>query len=363
LDTIATPTTKTTTTTTIGTTDTTDTTANTTATATADLDWLQLTNNVFQYLEDHGLDGLMKHTDGSNDQDRICFAKKEREVLREIAVADERFYRQLRSIFRYNDRIRAFVEEHEFAHRIVVGVHVRTGNGEKTDFELKKRKINQQDTVLKQMAGTIHKLIESIARARPSPRVVIAPLVFVATDEESVVNVLAGPLEELGAEVIHFPQEYMESGRGVTYAKSDFASDDECLEGWISQVIDSMLLGMADAIVAARYSSFTQSLPLMTLFSDSIRAQQKDGWRQGIQQRNIFRSSEKGANHRDDDPRFANRLFCEADGSGVSMKCFDDYVDWALNDKPLVVGSDFSLGRVRYQIEIRATCVSHNDDA
>eukprot|EP00536_Pseudo-nitzschia_multiseries_P016369 jgi/Psemu1/45932/gm1.45932_g len=334
--------------------------------------------------------GLEKHNNGAPGQLTSCTKKKTRRELRAIAVSDERFYRQLRSTFRFNDRIKSFVKTHKFAKRIVVGVHVRAGNGERGDFQIKKRGIQNPDVFYKNMVDTIRLLIGKMQQAaaaavaaaaveattptaqqQQQQKLLEPPLVFVATDDPAVLDVLTKLLREDSnnnnntidggvatvVEVVSFPQTHMETGKGVTFKKQEFESNEQCRENWISQIVDSLILGMADALVCARYSSFTQSMPLMTLFSDSIRAQNEhNAWRGAPDERRDeyadYDYNNNDENNENNSPRFANRLLCDSDKDGGAMKCFDDYVDWIQNRNMMYVGRGrFSLGDTRYNIE------------
>eukprot|EP00536_Pseudo-nitzschia_multiseries_P017694 jgi/Psemu1/52083/gm1.52083_g len=335
----------------------------------AELTTIQVNTFMDEYHKNHSNRlRFKKHLNGDPNQRPRCIQKKTRREIQWHAVTDERFYRQLRSTFRFNDRIRSFVARHRFAERIVVGVHVRTGNGETGDFEKKRRGIAKQEVFYKNMVNALHQLVGKMQAARlPSASETgreatpPGPLVFVATDDPEVVDVLSELLGKFGVEAVSFPQVHMEGGKGVTYRNNDFESDEQCQENWISQVIDSMILGMSDALVTARYSSFTQSQPLMALFSDSIRAQHKNGWRGNPDERRVKHAANFEYSYDGPDmsgSRFANRLFCNSDEEGHGMKCFDDYVDWLQDRNIIYVGQRYRLHSGRFKFEIVADCSS-----
>ena len=61
----------------------------------------------------------------------------QRELFVDRAISDQRFYRQLRALFRFNNRIKLFIDKHKFSERIVLGFHILSGNGEAGDFKRK----------------------------------------------------------------------------------------------------------------------------------------------------------------------------------------------------------------------------------
>ena len=113
-----------------------------------------------------------------------------------------------------------------------------------------------------------------------------------------------------------------------------------CHATWAAQFMDAALLGVADAVVAGRYSSFTQSLPLVTLLADSIRRHAgnlsrmgSDGGDDDVSQRrdlsewpeDVVRSATERRESRE---LYQNRIFCESNTLGDKLVCYDDYFDW-----------------------------------
>lgn len=271
----------------------------------------------------------------------------ERQVVVDKAISDERFYRQLRSLFRFNDRVESFAEKNRFSERIVVGFHLRTGNGEIGDFTDKNRGIESLDAFLIRVVETTHTLIRNIEAATKNDYV-LPPLIFVASDSHSTTEKLANVTRKYNIETVAIPQPRLKEGAGVTY-NANFDTDTTCLESWISQFMDASLLGAADVLVAPRYSSFSQALPLVTVLSGSIvNAGRK-------QQENIK------SNISDDSDRFTNRLFCEVTRYGDGMRCYDDYIDWTFAENEIfmpnqTIWNEESERSVAYGKQVKMLC-------
>eukprot|EP00536_Pseudo-nitzschia_multiseries_P011191 jgi/Psemu1/28122/gm1.28122_g len=292
-----------------------------------------------------------------------------REIVLNNAISDLKFYEQLRSLFRFNDKIEYFAQKmHRFSERITVGIHIRTGNGEKGDFQKKKRGFEDLDQWLVNMVELIHQLslrIESAAVAKANatdghdyehPHE-LRPLIFVATDDPSAVEKIAAAANPLNISAVAFPQLRLGNGTGVTY-NAKFDSSNNCLASWASQFIDASLLGATDVMIAGRYSSFSQSLPLTSIFSDSIVAAAAAATKKQTGGNVIANTTSAAKNA----SRFANRMFCEANHPGDGMRCYDDYVDWATNENMIYftsAGQDWNSNRplkVFHRKEIYLPC-------
>lgn len=301
------------------------------------------------------------------------------------AKSDEFFYRQLRSLFRFNDQVRAFSEKHRFSDRIVLGLHIRAGNGETGDFMDKKRGILDIDVWLVHAVKTIHQLTIQIQLAyerRDSDSKTImkqldlslSPLIFLATDDPSLVNKLADATRSYNISTVAYPQRRMDQGKGVSFyhkwkqedmtdnsktngsthnnTKNDTNrnnnNDDDgndnttaCHESWMNQFIDATLLGSADVVVAAKYSSFSQAVPLLTVLAESIISHSYHSTLP-LPSKNIKEKKKTSNSNADTNAasnRFAHRLFCEMNDMGVAMRCYDDYFDWVYVENPLTVMS------------------------
>lgn len=199
---------------------------------------------------------------------------------------DYRYYSSLRNRFRGKQRVDSFRAQHFTGDRTIIGLHIRAGNGETGDFEKKKRGIVNVDRWLSSVLQHI--------RSRNWTR----PTLFVATDTLSMIH----RLQQLGDfPVLQYNQSRINEGSGILFgAQGNVQSDGVyCLEDWENAFADMMLLTHADVVIAARPSSFTQSLPLSMV---------------------LGRSKEK---------RFAKEsAFCELTPSAERMKCYEDMQTW-----------------------------------
>jgi len=306
------------------------------------------------------------HRNGPPHYGRSCFKNQKEQQALDHAISDDLFYRQLTGSFRFHDRIQAFANEHRFSERLVLGIHVRAGNGETGDFEKKKRGIRDLDSWVTTVAETMDRLVQTIQSAQrnndnnnnnnndhgstsfssSTRSSSLPPLLFVATDDGSVIGKLADATRRSNIEVVSLPQQRMKPGSGVNYNAR--VEQDACFENWFSQIADAILLGAVDVVVAARYSSFTQSLPLVSVLSGSIRdrKQQRNQHhqQQQQQQQETPAADATTATTNDDDndddtttTRFAHRLFCESSQDGHGLQCYDDYVDWMMGRNQLYV--------------------------
>jgi len=239
-------------------------------------------------------------------------------LLLEKAISDEQFYRQLRTLFRFNDRVRGFTEQHSFSERLVFGVHIRAGNGETGDFAWKRRGFYDIDAWIANTTISLTRLASKMGVHRSHS---LPPLVFVATDDQSVIGKLANSFKPYGFSTVSFPQHRFEDVDIGFLNKTTFTNN-TCHNSWVAQFIDMILLGASDAVIAGRYSSFTQALPLITVLSDSITTKPPDY---------ILDHQNTTANahaREDDDEKYSHRLFCESSILGDKLDCFDDYFEW-----------------------------------
>ena len=259
----------------------------------------------------------------------------------EKTVSDEQFYRQLFGVFRFRNTVQRFVERHAFAERRVLGIHVRAGNGE--DFKDQKRGFHRGfrdlDLWIRNVADSIQRLVQDMQGNRTSPAPEkLPPLLFVATDDHEVLDKLANATSALGFETLGFPQHRLEHGKGVTFTSTDKST---CHATWVAQFTDAALLGVADAVVAGRYSSFTQSLPLVNLLADSIRrhASNLSGTGSGSGGKDDASKTrdlsdwpkdvvQSATERRESGELYQNRIFCESNTRGDELFCYDDYFDW-----------------------------------
>ena len=328
---------------------------------------LEMFSNLENFEKLVGPGGIKFHHNSAPEYRKSCVLKQTREQLLDQGILEDRFYRQLKGSFRFNDRVRAFAEEHRFSERLVLGIHIRAGNGEKGDFVNKKRGIEDIDSWVVEMAGTIDQLIRKIQSAQQdkvknnntssyvSSSTLLSssslpPLLFVATDDGSVVGKMANATKSYNIKAVSLPQLRMETGSGVSY--NGFKDEEkQCKENWFSQITDAILLGAADVVIAARYSGFTQSLPLVSVLSGSIRERKRkrangeDGTVMDMNKDNTNNNMGSFDDHDTVDEnktstRFSRRLFCEGSWYGNGMQCYDDYMDWMMFKNQLFLPSE-----------------------
>jgi hypothetical protein len=100
--------------------------------------------------------------------------------------------------------------------------------------------------------------------------------------------------------VIEMDQGRPQPGMGVFFGQSGHhvQAGEVCLAGWESAFTDMMLLSHADVVVAARPSSFTQSLPMSLVLST---------------------------------PKLERKVigsFCEVNPMATAVRCYEDLIDW-----------------------------------
>lgn len=262
---------------------------------------------------------------------------KKPSLLYEKAISDEQLFRQLRTLFRFNDRVRAFTKEHSFSERLVFGIHVRHGNGETGDFMSKERGFHDIDSWIEQTAQSLRRLANKITMASNRSLSKLPPLLFVATDRIDVVEKLANATKPYGFSTVSFPQNRPNEGTGVSYIQ--VGKGPTCQESWVAQFIDAILLGVSDVMVAGRYSSFSQAIPLYAVLADSIKNWDRPpgfdpGNRTTYNWPNTSRNEHKSVV---DETFYSHRLFCESNVSGDKLNCYDDYFEWLWSDTGSII--------------------------
>lgn len=231
--------------------------------------------------------------------------------------SDQVFYTGLRERFRtrHGDVIDTFRRAYKFnsaaPHRLVMGLHLRIGNGETGDFTEKGRGLNNTELWLSQL---VERLWEQRTKW-PLPWTV-----FVATDTESALRTLQDLFatkanEPSTIQIVSLPQ--IRPRTGVWFGErgdiSKRVTKFKCLRTWRNTVADMMLLSYTNVLVAARPSSFTQTLPmslvLMRVGGNGTGAKESssDGQSSRLQRRGTF---------------------CEASPDASSLYCYTSWQDW-----------------------------------
>jgi Nodulation protein Z (NodZ) len=208
------------------------------------------------------------------------------------AATDSAFYTDLRDRFRGRRAVDDFREKHFNDADLVVGIHIRAGNGETGDFAERKRGIADTDTWLQNLVQQLETTVFSKQQGDKRRRVVL----FVATDTPSMIHQLRKRLlasASITITVVHYKQSRPEHGAGVLFGEQGKVTrnGDECLAAWENAVTDIMVLSHVDILIAARPSSFTQSLPMSILYKHQ-------------------------------------KKFCEVSPGATAMLCYENFHDW-----------------------------------
>jgi Nodulation protein Z (NodZ) len=209
--------------------------------------------------------------------------------------SDVELFRGLRDRFRGRRAVDAF-RDGVFANRTVIGVHVRAGNGETGDFVRKNRTIADASKWQESVAALLASMSANWTRTS------YPPLLFVATDTPQVIASFKSLLSHT-MPVVDVSQNRIDHGRGVLFGEQGNVTTEgrECLDGWGAVFTDMMLLSHADVVVAARPSSFTQSIP-MTLALSTEKTRRK-----------VLKS------------------YCEVNPGATEYVCYEDLADWCCN--------------------------------
>ena len=215
--------------------------------------------------------------------------------------SDIEMYRQLLALFRFRGRVQTFIQANNFSDHTLLGLHVRAGNGETGDFTKKNRGFSDLDRWLTNITDLVSGYSQSEVFPRP-------PMIFLSTDTFEVISKVKDAFSKYGIPVTFAPQDWVPSGKGVSYAYNSRLNISSCLQGWVSQFMDMMLLSESDIVIAAKYSSFTQTLPLSIMFH-------------------------KAASSPTESSLVVHPRFCEIAADGDVMSCYDNFRDWIMKIK------------------------------
>lgn len=210
--------------------------------------------------------------------------------------SDNAFYRKLQNRFHLKEQVALFMLEHDFANHTVMGMHIRAGNNESGQFEAKNRGItsyvNDTEVWVDRIVAKILKLVGKHKMNKP--------LLYIATDTASFIGQFRSKLTERVL-VLDLPQERAKEGEGVLFGEkgSVVNQGSRCLKGWDTAMMDMMILSHADIVLAARTSSFVQSMPFSMAFGRPP-----------------------------EERKVKDIVWCEFSPDGGEMKCFGDYMRW-----------------------------------
>lgn len=168
----------------------------------------------------------------------------------EIQVHTE-FYRSLREKYVRRQLLTDFMEKHKYSEHTVFGIHIRAGNGEQKDFTYKNRGVHHDATEY------VSSLIKVMRETIPMDSLEKPPMIFLATDDPTYRTVMANEIQKLGLSwpVVVLEQDFAEEGVILHGGNANY-------EKWHSMFQDMVLLSHSDVLIAAKYSSFTQALPI-----------------------------------------------------------------------------------------------------
>eukprot|EP00588_Corethron_pennatum_P033240 CAMPEP_0194342846 /NCGR_PEP_ID=MMETSP0171-20130528/94178_1 /TAXON_ID=218684 /ORGANISM="Corethron pennatum, Strain L29A3" /LENGTH=439 /DNA_ID=CAMNT_0039108763 /DNA_START=260 /DNA_END=1580 /DNA_ORIENTATION=- len=218
----------------------------------------------------------------------------------EKMASDAEFYRLLWDRFVHKEEVTEFERRNRFEEHFVVGVHLRLGNGELTHFNESGRGVHNEIEFVANITDLLHHFIGKVQADYPRRfDENKTPLIFLATDTPRLVPDIMKSTESFGVPTIVLPQIRAKDNEGVTYEALRGKGGD-CLDGWRAMFSDAFLLARSDVVVAARVSTFTQSLPLSAVLEKSETAL---------------------------GPRF-----CEVSDTATSMTCMEDAAAWLFRD-------------------------------
>lgn len=223
-------------------------------------------------------------------------------------ASDVQFYNRLVGSYRHKQQVDDFMREHHFHDRFVVGLHLRAGNGEGMHFDESGRRISNEHEFVNNVIHVLGKMLSfsntslKVGKDTNSTRHhrhhhhhhqhSFPPLIFLATDTAYLIPVIQNASQTLfnPVETVVLPQYRLDANKGVTFMALE-GSGLKCLRGWQSMVSDMILLSHTDVLVAAKHSTFTQSLPMALVLHDG-------------------------------------RSFCEASDTGNAITCMNDIETW-----------------------------------
>lgn len=265
-------------------------------------------------------------------------------ILDKVIRSDVDFYHRLVDNYQFKDELREFQLEHKWNERpLVIGLHLRAGNGEDAHFVESGRASSvdiDESTMISRLLHLTNLAINHETKRRGNGKIEnddLRPLLFIATDTAHLLPMIEKMVESSNhdqnmpraqpLEILTWPQDRLPKNAGVTFDALQ-GKGERCLQGWRSAMSDSLLLSQVDVLIAAKRSTFTQSLPLTLGFdrnqkkssSDEIFPATIDEVERSITEP---QSKEMTIRH---NGRFT---FCEVSESDlIKMTCFADARAW-----------------------------------
>jgi len=300
-------------------------------------------------------------------------------ILDKLMNSDVDFYHRLVNNYRFRSELRDFQFRHKWKERpLVVGLHLRAGNGESSHFVESGRAADDESVLIYRLVQLINLIVIRETNRLQEHNLIrrnleqhqqeqqdknkqydnIPPLLFIATDTahllpliEKATVVAEAENEDYGRisanamyfrpnittkhqetslrpEIITWPQHRLPRNAGVGFDALK-GKGDSCLNGWKAAISDALLLSEVDVLIAAKRSTFTQSLP-MTLGFDR-------NW-------NDKKNSDKDKDKDDDKTKekVTNRKqfsFCEvSELDATRVTCFTDARTWLFRGEDNIYG-------------------------
>ncbi len=309
-------------------------------------------------------------------------------IVDKVMRSDVEFYQRLVDTYQFQKELREFQQKHRWRERpFVVGLHLRSGNGEENHFKESGRESSRdvdETTMIARLIQLINKAvthetrrIEDQNRDPVQQGQALRPLLFVATDTAHLLP-LIDKMASQGTEkddsgeneptqttpgmfdVVTWPQYRLPQNAGVTFDTLQ-GKGEECLQGWRSAMSDALLLSSVDMLIAAKRSTFTQSLPLTLGFGRNHKENYSNRAKDAIL---ADIKHDKNLDNKSMIRRNNGFSFCEVSESDFDVvTCFADAKTWLFrgsNDKIDQISQNASQGDPRREENIWSFSVAES---
>ena len=266
-------------------------------------------------------------------------------ILDKVMRTDVDFYHRLVDNYQFKDELREFQLEHKWNERpLVIGLHLRAGNGEDAHFVESGRASSvdvDESTMISRLLQLTNIAMNHEKKSLGDGKIEIdalRPLLFVATDTAHLLPKIEKLIESSNhdhniprartLEILTWPQDRLPKNAGVTFDALQ-GKGQRCLQGWRSAMSDSLLLSQADVLIAAKRSTFTQSLPLTLGFDRNQKKSFSDTIFPATREIKVESSVTELQSKEMAIRRNGRFTFCEVSESDfMKMTCFADARAW-----------------------------------
>lgn len=146
----------------------------------------------------------------------------------------------------------------------------RLGNGEQEHFKEAGRGVDDEMNFVHNLLDLLNTFVLELQTSHPNRFMADAcsrsmndkrPLFFLATDSPKYIPIISNYTKQFGIQTIVVPQDRIKTG--VTFAIKE---GKKCVKSWYDMLLDDIVLSFSDVLVAARHSTFTQSMPMPLVF-------------------------------------------------------------------------------------------------